>query len=68
MKTHRTGSAFKYERGDTVETPLGVGTIDTDPDAHGRCMVVPEKPLDDGTTRFSATTFEFGGIVRKWNA
>jgi len=64
----RTGLASTYERGDVVETPLGVGTIDTDPDEHGRCMVVPERPLADGTTRFSATTFQFGRIVRKWNA
>ena len=58
----RTGLRARYERGDKVETPLGVGTIDTDPDDHGRCMVVPERPLDDGTGRFSATTFQFGGI------
>ena len=64
----RTGSRFSYERGDVVETPLGIGTIDTDPDERGRCMVVPERPLDDGTTRFSATTFQCGRIVRKWNA
>ena len=68
MRTKRTGSAFRHERGDLVETPLGRGTIDTDPDDHGRCMVVPEKPLEDGTKRFSATTFQFSRIIRKWNA
>ena len=67
-RTARTGQASRYERGDVVETPLGVGTIDTAPDDRGRCMVVPERPLDDGTKRFEATTFEFGGIVRKRDA
>ena len=64
----RTGSKFTYERGDTVETPLGTGTIGTDPDERGRCIVVPERPMEDGTTRFTATTFQFGRIIRKWSA
>ena len=66
-QANRTGSKSIYERCDRVETPLGIGTIDTDPDERGRCMVVPVNPLDDGTTRFSATMFEFGRITRKWN-
>lgn len=68
MTAKRTGSASRYERGDVVETPLGVGTIDTDPDERGRCMVVPVRPLEDGTARFSATTFQFGRVVSKRNA
>lgn len=68
MRTSRTGLGSRYERGDRVETPLGFGTINTDPDDHGRCMVVLDEPLADGTKRFSATTFQFGRIVRKWNA
>ena len=64
----QAGSKCTYERGDVVETPLGMGMIDTDPDERGRCMVVPERPLEDGTTRFSATTFQFGRIIRKRNA
>jgi hypothetical protein len=63
----RTGSRLVYERGDEVETPLGVGMIDTDPDERGRCMVLADRPLDDGTALFSATTFEFGRIIQKWN-
>jgi hypothetical protein len=41
--------------------------IDTDPDERGRCMVLADRPLDDGTALFSATTFEFGRIIQKWN-
>ena len=65
---HRTGSKSAYERGDVVETPVGIGTIATDPDERGRCIVRLAKPLAGGDRRISATTFQFGRIARKWNA
>ncbi len=61
----RTGSRFSYERGDTVETPLGAGTIHTDPDDQGGCKVLLSGKVDERL--ITATTFQFGGIVRKWN-
>ena len=59
----RTGSTWLYERGDAVETPLGVGTIHTTPDDHGNCKV----KLTRNRQIISATTFQFGRIICKFN-
>lgn len=61
----RTGSRFSYERGDMVETPMGTGRIETDPDEHGRCKVLLSATAKERLV--TATTFQFGRIVRKWN-
>lgn len=64
------GSRFTYERGDTVLTPLGIGTIQTTPDEQGCCKVMLK---DSGTIRsvkdrlITCTTFQFTKIIKKWN-
>ena len=67
----RSGSLFIYERGDLVETPLGKATILDDPDNQGRCRVKvaddAEVERDPELANASATTFQFGKIIRKWN-
>ena len=63
----RTGLASTYERGDTVETPFGEATIETDPDDHGRCKI-RVAAFDEKENPVSATTVQFGRIIRKWNA
>lgn len=61
----RTGSIFTYERGDLVLTPLGKGTIITDPDGNGNCTV--ELTARVRERRITATTFQFTSILKKWN-
>lgn len=67
VRTRRTGSASAYERGDVVESLFGEATIETDPDESGRCKI-SVAAFDDEENPVSATTFEFGRIVRKWDA
>jgi hypothetical protein len=63
----QTGSPSTYERGDVVETPFGEAIIATAPDDHGRCKIRVAS-FDKVENPVSATTFQFGRIVRKWNA
>ena len=64
-RPRRTGLLATYERGDTVLTPLGVGTIHDDPDDHGRCRVLLRAKVKERL--ITATTFQFSHLIRKWN-
>jgi hypothetical protein len=62
----RTGSPSTYERGDIVMSPFGQATIETDPDERGLCRI-RVAAFDEKENPVSATTLQFGRIVRKWN-
>ena len=59
-----------YDKGDVVETPLGVGEIVSilDPVSH-TCLVRLEKPLvggdSDGQRDVTVSSFQFGRIIRE---
>lgn len=61
----RTGSMFTYERGDVVLTPLGVGTIQTDPTPQGYCQIKLKAKVRERL--ITCTTFMFNKIIKKWN-
>jgi glutamine amidotransferase-like uncharacterized protein len=62
---------FKYEIGDTVETPIGFAVVTTEPDEHGRCMAAMVfSDIQDGKvvpagTLHEFTTFQFSKIISK---
>lgn len=63
---------FKYEIGDTVETPIGDAIVMTEPDEFGKCFVSMLQDdirngciLEKAGTQHELTTFQFSKILKK---